>query len=226
MRAYERFNDPEESIRQSMHLLKTTMWSSIPGYVVDFDPATCSASVQVGVKAIQRASDGSTQAINISVLKKVPVVFPHGGGCALTFPVKNGDECLVVFASRSMDAWWQSGGIQAQSDPTRAHSLSDGFAILGPMSKPNVITGISTTTTRLRSNDNSTFVELDPTGKLVNITAPNGINLNGVTIDSSGNMNSPATITASTDVVGGGKSLKTHTHGGVTSGGSNTAPPN
>ncbi len=52
-----------------------------------------------------------------------------------------------------------------------------------------------------------------------------GINLNGVTIDTSGNVNSPATITAATDVVGGGKHLKTHTHSGVTVGSGATGPP-
>lgn len=33
------------------------------------------------------------------------------------------------------------------------------------------------------------------------------------------------TVTANSDVIGGGKSLKTHLHGGVASGGSNTGPP-
>ena len=31
------------------------------------------------------------------------MVFPGGGGFALTFPVAAGDECLVVFASRCID---------------------------------------------------------------------------------------------------------------------------
>lgn len=34
------------------------------------------------------------------------------------------------------------------------------------------------------------------------------------------------TVTGTTDVIGGGKSLKTHTHGGVTPGGGNTGAPN
>lgn len=41
-----------------------------------------------------------------------------------------------------------------------------------------------------------------------------------------GNATIPGTLTAETDVIGGGKSLKTHTHGGVTPGGGNTAAPN
>ncbi len=41
----------------------------------------------------------------------------------------------------------------------------------------------------------------------------------------SGNVNCSGTVTGTTDVVGGGKSLKTHVHGGVQSGGSDTSPP-
>lgn len=41
-----------------------------------------------------------------------------------------------------------------------------------------------------------------------------------------GNVTVAGTLTATTDVIGGGKSLKTHSHGGVTPGGGNTGAPN
>ena len=41
-----------------------------------------------------------------------------------------------------------------------------------------------------------------------------------------GNQTTTGTITGTTNVIGGGKSLATHTHGGVDTGGGNTAPPN
>ena len=41
-----------------------------------------------------------------------------------------------------------------------------------------------------------------------------------------GNVTVNGTLTATTDVVGGGKSLNSHTHGGVTPGGGNTGTPN
>lgn len=44
-------------------------------------------------------------------------------------------------------------------------------------------------------------------------------------LDVTGAITSTTTITATTDVIGGGKSLATHTHGGVQSGGSTTSPP-
>lgn len=56
------------------------------------------------------------------------------------------------------------------------------------------------------------------TGDGVEITAPGGVTITG-DVDVTG------TITASADVIGGGISLKTHTHGGVQSGGSSTGGP-
>lgn len=169
----ERYSDPEQALRAFFASMIVGIWTCIPGYIVSYDPDKRTASVQPGVAGQQMKSDGSVSALNYPVLPDVPVVFPHGGGCTLTFPVKAGDECLVVFASRSIDAWWQSGGIQPPSD-SRTHSLADGFAILGPMSQANKISSISTSTTQLRSNDGSTVIDLDAVGKAINITAPAG----------------------------------------------------
>jgi hypothetical protein len=52
----------------------------------------------------------------------------------------------------------------------------------------------------------------------------NQINLNGVTIDSSGNLTSPATIKGTVDVIAGTISGKTHAHISE-SPGSPTSPP-
>ncbi|MCL9653139.1 hypothetical protein L2088_00345 [Pseudomonas protegens] len=96
------------------------------------------------------------------LLLDCPVQFPAGGGCTLTFPVAKGDECLVVFSSRCIDAWWQSGGIQVQAE-LRMHDMSDGFALLGFRSLPRMIPGISTSAVQLRSDHSSAFIEVNPT---------------------------------------------------------------
>lgn len=64
-------------------------------------------------------------------------------------------------------------------------------------------------------------INLTATGKVT--IAGSEIDLNGPvkasgTVDASGNITAP-------DVIGGGKSLKTHVHAGVQSGGASTAPP-
>ncbi|MFW8450019.1 Gp138 family membrane-puncturing spike protein, partial [Klebsiella pneumoniae] len=74
----------------------------------------------------EKDESGAQVSVNLPLLVDVPVVFPRGGGCTLTFPVKPGDECLVIFADRCIDFWWQSGGIQEPVDE-RMHDLSDAF---------------------------------------------------------------------------------------------------
>ena len=56
----------------------------------------------------------------------------------LTFPVKPGDECLLVFNERCIDGWWQSGGSSEPLD-YRQHDLSDAVAIMGISSLPQVV---------------------------------------------------------------------------------------
>jgi hypothetical protein len=224
MDSRERYIETEVLLRAVLSGSQKSMWTALPGAVVSFDANTATATVQPGVAGTVTAKDGSKQTVNLPVLSDVPVVFPRGGGCTLTFPVKTGDECLIIFASRAIDAWAQSGGVQVASD-ARMHDLSDAFAIIGPMSQANKISGISTTKTQLRSNDGATFVELDPAGQIVNVTAPGGMTITTPTLHITGNVNCDKTVTGSTDVVGGGKSLKTHVHTGVQTGGGISGPP-
>jgi hypothetical protein len=238
----ERWDDPEEALRVAMDGLKSGLWTSMPGIVQSFNAGAVTATVQIAIKGVVHAPDGGAQFVNMPLLVDVPVHFPRGGGCTLTFPVAKNDECLVVFAARCIDGWWQSGGIQAPAEQ-RIHDLSDGFAFVGFFSQATKISGISTTTAQLRSNDGATYVEVNPSSQIVNVVAPGGMtlttptvtitgvinvqNVQGATNAStmSGSMTASGTITGTTDVVGGGKSLKGHTHH-ENGAGSNTNPPN
>lgn len=226
----------------------STLKVAIPGVIESFDPDSVTASVRPAIKGY----DGGTEDdgwIELPLLVDVPVIFPRGGGCTLTFPVKAGDECLLIFGDRCIDFWWQNGGVQKPVD-MRMHDLSDAFAIVGPQSQAHKISGISTSAAQLRTDDGAAFVEVavghaitvKTTGKLTasadggtEITSPT-IVLNGnVTINGnlsqgmgtsggSATMRGPVTVT--NDVTAGGKSLMTHTHGGVQTGSGNTGGPN
>jgi hypothetical protein len=250
----ERSPDAEQVLRLAFRSMQSRLWTALPGIVQKFDAAANTVDVQPSINGIATNADGTTSSLQMPVLLDCPVVWQGGGDCTLTFPIKQGDECLVVFASRCINAWWSQGGVQ---DPPkiRMHNLSDGFALVGLKSKPNAF-AIDTSTVQLRSDDGAAYVSIHPSshevkiqtsGDLtvhadgdVNATVGGDLNatvsgnmtvtaqqisLNGVTIDSAGNVNSPATITGATDVIGGGKSLKTHKHTGVTTGGSLTGTP-
>ncbi|HCO5811650.1 TPA: hypothetical protein OBN97_002496 [Escherichia coli] len=189
---------------------------AMPGIIQSFDPGdddrppTC--VVQPAIRYIERDNDGNKSTKDYPLLVDVPVVFPRGGGCTLTFPVKAGDECLVIFADRCIDFWWQSGGIQDPVDE-RMHDLSDAFCIVGPQSQAKKIGGISTSAVELRSDDGETKLSLNPTSGAINGTAPGGFNLNGLKILSDGRLQ-----------LVDGSIVDKHTHGGVEPGGSSTAP--
>jgi hypothetical protein len=222
----QRFDDPQTMLRRAVRRFLANLWTAMPGYIVDFDAATCTATVQLGVQAIVSQPDGSKFNDDMPLITDVPVIFPRGGGSVLTFPVQPGDECLVVFGARSCGAWKQSGGSQVQSAPGRMHSLSDGFALLGTSSQPNVITGLSTTTTQLRSDDGSTYVELDAAGQVINFVAPGGCHFTTPEATFSGKVTAAQDVTSTSgDVKAGAISLKTHKHSGVTTGGGITGGP-
>jgi hypothetical protein len=234
----ERLADPEQVQRMALEGYAAGLWTALPGIVQSFDPAAMTVVVQPAIRGQTMDSTGAKSSTALPLLPDVPVVFPSGGGCTLTFPIQQGDECLVIFASRCIDAWWQSGGVQEQAEK-RMHDLSDGFAIIGPRSQPRVISSVSTTVAQLRTDDGQTYIEVDPaSGGIVTIKSPNTITIDapGVEftgwvhtagdIDSDADMTATGTVTGATDVKAATISLKTHTHGGVQSGGSNTGAPN
>jgi hypothetical protein len=226
----ERANDHDEVLLSAMDGLQARLWTALPAFVTRYDADEQVVDLKPTIEAQVRRPDGSVHFVSMPLLLDCPVQFPSGGRVTLTFPIAVGDECLVVFASRCIDAWWQSGSVQPPAE-FRMHDLSDGFAIPGFRSLPKALENVSTTTAQLRSEDGSTFVELDPDGQVVTVTAPGGIVLDGNvhitgTTTADQDVNVTGTITASVDVVGGGKHLKTHTHGGVTAGGANTGAPN
>ncbi|WP_302441547.1 Gp138 family membrane-puncturing spike protein, partial [Bilophila wadsworthia] len=126
----ERWAEPVEALRAALDGRQAEMWTALPGIVQSFDPAAMTVSVQPAVAGRISDEAGKAASVDLPILPDVPVVFPGGGGFALTFPVAAGDECLVVFASRCIDAWWQSGGVGEPMEP-RMHDLSDGFALVG-----------------------------------------------------------------------------------------------
>lgn len=208
----ERYDDPLEAARIAQDGSQAQIWTALPGIVQSFDATALTVSVQPAIQGRVSDKTGTASNVNLPLLVDVPVVFPHGGGFSLTFPVKAGDECLVVFTSRCMDGWWQDGGVQPQLD-RRMHDLSDGMAILGPWSQKRKIGGINGGATELRSDDAATVVSVSA-GHITLKAA-------GITLD--GPVNCTSTLTTAGDTTAGTISLEHHVH--TNSGGSGTGGP-
>ena len=83
----------------------------------------------------------------------------------MTFPVAKGDECLLVFAERSIDIWHKSGGVQ-NPGAKRFHSLSDATAFVGISSMVNKVPSYDPTNAQLKKDDGSVFITLKANGDL------------------------------------------------------------
>lgn len=202
----ERSGDQTEVLRAALDGRQAKLWTAMPGIVQSFDPVAMTCVVQPSTQAKQSFRDSPTVSlVTFPLLLDCPAIFPCGGGCTLTFPVSPGDECLIIIASRCIDGWFQSGGVQAPV-VDRMHDLSDGFALLGVRSQPRVIAGISTVSAQLRSDDGSTSIDLNPTSGKITLTSP-----------------VPVQIDAP-DLICNGISLVNHLHTEVQTGGDNTGP--
>lgn len=213
---------------------QSRLWTALPCVVQAFPAASGIGNWLLDAQPIMTGralgTNGQFTEIQLPLLINVPVYFGGGGGVTLTFPIKPGDECLVVFASRCIDAWWQLGAgptsAPGRTPPDRRmHNLSDGFAWVGFRSLPREPYVVNPDAALLISDDQSTVIGLNPISKVVTLTAPGGINLNGATIDQNGNLTSPGTIVGADVRNSAGTSLTTHLHPGVQTGGSDTLEP-
>lgn len=218
MRRTERLNDIEESLRLALEAERAGIWTALPAIVVAANLAAQTVSAQPTIQGVITGPDGVARNVNLPLLVDVPIVWPRAGGFALTFPVAPGDEVLIVFASRCIDSWWQSGGIGAPAE-VRMHDLSDGFAILAPTSQPKRLGGVSSSNVQLRDSAGSTFVEITPSGA-VNIVAATSINLTAPSIKFHGEVQQDGGALVSNGITYG-----THKHTGVQAGGDTSGGP-
>ena len=172
---------------------------SMPARIVSFNPATKTASVEIGLKMVN-ADD--TQS-DYPPLVDCPCLFTRGGGFHLVHPYKVGDKGIVLFSDRCFDGWFQAGQVAPPMD-FRVHSMSDAYFIGGADCLDDVSPIVS----------DAMFIGKDDNSAGVTIKASGDIDLNGVNISPSGIITLPD-----------GTILNSHVHGNVQSGNSTTGEP-
>jgi len=90
-----------KAVKELMHDVIDEMHTAIPGRIISFDPDRCEADVL----PFGRIETHDGRVITYPLLSKVPVMFPQGGGAVIAFPVKNGDDCLLLFAEQTLETW-------------------------------------------------------------------------------------------------------------------------
>ena len=174
----------------------------------------------VDVQPMVNQLDGQGNATPHGVINGIPYLRMQGGANAIILDPQVGDIGIAVFADRDIQSVKASAAI-ANPGSMAQGSWSDGLYIGG------VLNGVP-----------SQYVQFNAAG--IKIFSPTAIHLEAPAIELvaatsitattplfqiSGNVTIGGTATAAVDVIGGGKSLKSHVHTGVASGASNTGPP-
>lgn len=204
-----------------------SMNTCMPGTITSYDAGSQRATVQPALR--MRQPDGREE--ELPVLNSVPVIWPRSGGASMTFPVKAGDGCLILFNQRSTDEYKSNGKTNTPQDP-RMFDMSDAVAIMGFVSfgggggPDNAIEIKLGGSTILVKEDGVTI----NTSK-VDISAPETTITGNVQISGNlgvtGNMESegPLNITGPSVTHNGVNIGASHVHSGVQTGGGNTGVP-
>ena len=159
----------------------------------------------VDVMPLVNQLDGQDNAVPHGVVYNLPYFRVQGGANAVIIDPQVGDIGLAVFADRDISAV-KASKAQANPGSMRRGSYADGLYLGG------FLNGAPSQVVRFTSDG-------------IHVTSPTAVHIVAPTINSDGDWRHTGKIMASIDVIADGVSLKTHTHGGVSPGGSSTAEP-
>jgi len=129
---------PYPSLRDLMDTVKREVKIEINCHAVarieSFNPEKQTVEAKISYTKTYYKKDGDGNLVPYAVayplLLDCPAIIIGGGGGSLTFPIANGDECLILFNDRDLDNW-VSGSNNSQPEIPTLHSLSDGIALVG-----------------------------------------------------------------------------------------------
>lgn len=114
----QQIEDTVRSIMEEMH-------TSIPAKIVKFDAEKGMAEVKPYGTFVTEAG----KKIDYPMITGVPVIFPQcqSKQIQLAFPIKEGEDCLVLFSETELDAWL----LQGESENDMRFDLTSAIAIPG-----------------------------------------------------------------------------------------------
>lgn len=187
--------------------IKMGLFCAAPAIVETFDRTKMQATVRPAFMV--KKSNG--ESIPQDFLYSIPVRFGGGGGFAAYLPLKKGDTGWLIFCDRDLSTFKNSRTV-SPCNTNRMHAQEDAFFIPDAMHTSNVADGDA---------GKAVFQTLDGSVKMTVSTS--GFEVVGdiaITgdLDVTGSISATGTVTGAIDVIGGGISLKSHVHGGVTTG--------
>lgn len=100
---------------------------------VNFDDKTVTATINYQKTYFERdqvSGENVPKLVDYPNLTDIPFIILGGGNSGVSFPIKKGDECVILFNDRDIDNWF-AGATTGPVASSRLHSLADGLALVG-----------------------------------------------------------------------------------------------
>lgn len=192
-------NEFKDAIKEWIRKGGENIHVSMIGKIESYNPQTNRASITpVGTMTCP-----DWQELPFPTIHNVPIQYPcgNGGKSGCTFPIKQGDTCIIIFADHQIENFLSG----EKSDDMRNHSMNDAYAI------PTLFSD-SVPTVKSNPNDVCVFNEgalivLKSSLMTIKLTDGTSVSIGGG------------------DLVVNGISVVHHVHGGITRGGAKTDEP-
>ena len=192
-------NEFKDAIKEWIRKGGENIHVSMIGKIESYNPQTNRASITpVGTMTCP-----DWQELQYPTIHNVPIQYPcgNGGKSGVTFPIKQGDTCIIIFADHQIENFLSG----EKSDDMRNHSMNDAYAI------PTLFSD-SVPTVKSNPNDvcmfnNGSLVVLNSSSMTINLADGTNVSIGGG------------------DLVVNGISVVHHKHPGITRGGSQTDEP-
>jgi len=115
-----------QAIENVLQVFLSGINTCLPGQIESYNFETSKVSVKPLIK--KKFLDGAV--LEIPIIENVPAVFPRTSRSGITFPLRKGDKCLIVFSQRAMERYLSSGEDSEPGDK-RKFDLTDAIAIPG-----------------------------------------------------------------------------------------------
>lgn len=160
----------------------------MPGRIVEYFPATQTATVKISTSRTYSTVEDTDQQVEQGLLYDVPTFTPGGGGWHMTFPIKEGNPCMLSFSQFGYDHWLyknlDAAGFRGDGHPQswtrRRFSLADGFAQVGWNNIPTAIADYHETASQWRNEDATQVISMNA-DLSISITSPTVIQVNAAT---------------------------------------------
>ena len=100
------------------------------GKIEEFNHLEQTAKVSIEYQRSVENMPSTKSRVEYPVLLEIPVIVLGGGNGSIRFPIKSGDNCIVLFNDRDIDGWLTTGS-KGPLASDRKHSFSDGIALVG-----------------------------------------------------------------------------------------------